>query len=564
MAQATLTAVVRAGRSGRGRTGTALCSLATALLLLDLVLSAPLAWSQEGHSEADQEADRQLLASARYTGIPMSALRHELSVQERHQADLFAIPGVVGVGVTLLDDGRPAILVLVDARAKPVAVPASLDGVPVRVEVSEGAHLLHGGYPNCSGSPCHNQGLSLPVQMGNATSSANTCDSGTLGFKACHLRSLTIGYVSANHVAAGTPNAMHTHCFNGPVGMQEMHPGNFENPLCTPSNVTFTNFIGTLLDYVPITPLGVNFADAAFVASSDALTQWSIRDIGLPATVTAQPKLGSCVKKSGRTTGLTWGIVQAFNVIWVNTFDQCYSIDPVFGGTNLIRGASAGECAATGFSRFATGGDSGSAVLDTSNRLVGLVFGSDSPGIYAANIDVVMNLLGLSVDPAQCSSVATVYPLADAFVAQEQPTTNFGGSSVLRIRNTGAGFGRYSFLKFDVPEHGGWISSARLWVRIESTVQQAAIYGVEGMVWSESTVNWSNWDSSNPIYSFLGNYSNLPSAGGWYSFDVAGAVTGPGEITIGIASQADVGQQDFYSRQTSSSPYLRITYLPLQ
>lgn len=531
--------------------------LAVALLLLGLPV--------EGHqdrSDSQQPEDLQLLASAPQSGIPLSVLGEEMAVQERHEEGLFAIPGVVGVGLTLKDD-RPAILVLVDVALDfaVAAVPESLDGVPVHVELAEGGRLLHGGYPDCSGVPCHNQGLSLPVQMGNATSSANTCDSGTLGFKACHLDALSIGYVSANHVAAGDPNALHTHCFNGPIGMQQMHPGNFENPQCTPSNVTFTNFIGTLIDFVPVSGTGVNPADAAFVASGDAYTQWSIRDIGTPSTTPGTAQLGACVKKSGRTTGLTWGVVTGLNVTWTNTFDQCYSTDPRFGGSVLIRGANANECAAAGFSRFATGGDSGSAVLDTSNRIVGLVFGSDLPGIYAANVGAVMSQLGLSLDAQQCSSSITLSPVADAFIAQEQPSTNFGSNSVLRIRNTTTGFGRYSFLKFQVPQHGGGVFSATLRMRVESTVQQAAFYSVQGMVWSENTVNWSNWDSSGPTYQHLADYSN-PS--GWSDFDVTDAVTGPGEVTIGITSQANVGQQDFYSRNSHSPPTLIITYVPVQ
>lgn len=532
--------------------------LAVAMLLLGI----PPVEGHQDHHDSHPPEDLQLLASAPQSGIPLAALGKELAVQELHEEALFAIPGVVGVGLTLKDD-RPAILVLVDLALDSAlaAVPESLDGVPVHVELAEGGRLLHGGYPNCSGAPCHNQGFSLPVQMGNATSSADTCDSGTLGFKACHLDALSIGYVSANHVAAGAPNAMHTHCFNGALGMQQMHPGNFEDPMCTPSNVTFTNFIGTLIDYVPVSGTGVNPADAAFVASDNSYTQWSIRDIGTPSTTPGTAQLGACVKKSGRTTGLTWGVVTGLNVTWTNTFDQCFSTDPKFGGSVLIRGANANECATAGFSRFATGGDSGSAVLDTSNRIVGLVFGSDSPGIYASNIGAVMSQLGLSLDAQQCSSSVVLSPVADSFIAEEQPSTNFGSNSVLRIRNTTTGFGRYSFLKFNVPQHGGAIASATLRMRVESTVQQAAFYGVQGMVWSENTVNWSNWDSSGPTIQFLGNYSN-PS--GWSNFDVTAAVSGPGEVTIGITSQANVGQQDFYSRNSSFPPTLTLTYAPVQ
>lgn len=538
------------------------CALLRIVLagLTAAVIAPTASAGREVDTATASSIESQELPSAGPRGVPITALQHEIGVKKRSEKALFKIPGVVGVGVGLQDE-VPAILVLVHADADPSRIPATLEGVPVRVELAEGGSLLNGGYPNCGGVPCHNEELSLPVQMGNATSSANTCDSGTLGFKACHLDSLSIGYVSANHVAAGTPNARYTYCFNGPIGMQEMHPGNFEDPQCSTSNLTFTNFIGTLLDFVPVNGTGVNPADAAFVESSDAFTQWSIRDIGTPSTIPGTAQLNACVKKSGRTTGLTWGVVTGVNVTWVNRFDRCFSSDPMFGNSILIRGANTGECAASGFSRFAAGGDSGSAVLDTANRIVGLVFAQDTQGIYAVSSAAVIGNLGLSLDAAQCSSTATLLPTADAFIAQEQPTKNFGSSNVLRIRSTSTGFGRYSFLKFQVPAHGGRITSAILRLRVESTVQQAALYRVNNMVWSENTVNWSNWSSSGPTWTFLGNYSNL-SPGVWYNLDVTNGVSGAGEITFGIASQNDVGQQDFYSRNSTSDPQLIISYGP--
>ena len=57
-------------------------------------------------------------------------------VKARHENRLFEIPGVVGTGVSLDDDGNPVIEVYVEraARATPARpIPNELDGVPVRV-----------------------------------------------------------------------------------------------------------------------------------------------------------------------------------------------------------------------------------------------------------------------------------------------------------------------------------------------------------------------------------------------------------------------------------------------
>jgi hypothetical protein len=71
----------------------------------------------------------------------ISSLEVELTaaVKERHELDLFALPGVMGVGVGRLDDEKaltePAIIVYVDAdrAAMPRNIPTEIDGVKVRV-----------------------------------------------------------------------------------------------------------------------------------------------------------------------------------------------------------------------------------------------------------------------------------------------------------------------------------------------------------------------------------------------------------------------------------------------
>lgn len=57
---------------------------------------------------------------------------------DRHAAELMAIPGVAGVFIGELDDKTPCILVLVIEESETLnrAIPDSLEGHPVKVEVS--------------------------------------------------------------------------------------------------------------------------------------------------------------------------------------------------------------------------------------------------------------------------------------------------------------------------------------------------------------------------------------------------------------------------------------------
>jgi hypothetical protein len=97
---------------------------------------------------------------------------------------------------------------------------------------------------------------------------------------------------------------------------------------------------------------------------------------------TQQGELGMAIKKSGRTTGLTNGIIEQIDV----TAQVSYGTNKTAIFTNqLLAGA------------MSQGGDSGSAVLDNNNNLVGLLFaGSDSTTIIN-RIENVFSLLDVTL-----------------------------------------------------------------------------------------------------------------------------------------------------------------------
>ncbi|HEY6192511.1 MAG TPA: hypothetical protein VI215_09345 [Bacteroidota bacterium] len=57
-------------------------------------------------------------------------------VKEAHSAELMALPGVVGVYVGALDDGKPCIGVMVVRKTRELEekIPPVLEGYPVRIE----------------------------------------------------------------------------------------------------------------------------------------------------------------------------------------------------------------------------------------------------------------------------------------------------------------------------------------------------------------------------------------------------------------------------------------------
>jgi hypothetical protein len=124
-----------------------------------------------------------------------------------------------------------------------------------------------------------------------------------------------------------------------------------------------------------------NLVDAAIAQpseSSDVSDQ--ILEIGAIAGV-AEASLGMAVKKSGRTTGFTTGEISQVSV----TVDVDYGAGRTARFTDqLITGP------------MSQGGDSGSAVLDEQNRLVGLLFAGSDNSTILNRISHVFAALGVS------------------------------------------------------------------------------------------------------------------------------------------------------------------------
>jgi hypothetical protein len=96
---------------------------------------------------------------------------------------------------------------------------------------------------------------------------------------------------------------------------------------------------------------------------------------------TASGALGMAIKKSGRTTSLTTGEIQQVNV--TSTVQYGENQTAVFTD-QLLAGA------------MSQGGDSGSAVLDSNNRLIGLLFAGSENSTIINRIENVFSALGVS------------------------------------------------------------------------------------------------------------------------------------------------------------------------
>jgi hypothetical protein len=121
----------------------------------------------------------------------------------------------------------------------------------------------------------------------------------------------------------------------------------------------------------------------------------AVLDVGTVAAETAVAVVGQLVKKSGRTTGLTFGKITAVDA----TIDVGYSQECGGGGNNVacFKNQILIEAPA-----FCAGGDSGSLIVEdvnTNPRAVGLLFAGNSNGsLTIANpINAVLNSLGVAM-----------------------------------------------------------------------------------------------------------------------------------------------------------------------
>jgi hypothetical protein len=106
-----------------------------------------------------------------------------------------------------------------------------------------------------------------------------------------------------------------------------------------------------------------------------------ILDVG-SISGTVEAALGMALKKSGRTTALTTGVIQQLDV----TSDVQYGPGQTARFTDQLMAGPMSQ-----------GGDSGSAVLDNDNHLVGLLFAGSDNSTIINRIDNVFAALGISL-----------------------------------------------------------------------------------------------------------------------------------------------------------------------
>ena len=312
-----------------------------------------------------------------------------MQVQSDNESALFALPGVVGVGIGFTDAGTPTIKVFVDP-ASPVGpagipdIPTELGLFPVTVQPAGPFRVLPPEPAAISGSdegPVPTGRFERPVPMGVSTGHTLST-AGTIGAV------VTDGerrYALSNwHVFV--PGG------EGRVGDNLLQPGPVDGG-ADPGDA-----IATLAAFEPVvlSLFASNRIDAAVARTDEVLPETPVGGYGSPRSTTMAAKPGLQVQKYGRTTRLTVGEVEAVNA----------SINVTYGSAGSQVGRFVGQIMVC--CNFSAGGDSGSLIVardrdrdgnagPNDRKPVALLFAGDGRLTIANPIDLVLDRFDMTI-----------------------------------------------------------------------------------------------------------------------------------------------------------------------
>ncbi len=306
-----------------------------------------------------------------------------MAVQERHNPDLLAIPGVAGTAVGFGPSGQPVVKVYL-AREDVAGLPASLDGHRLVTEFTGPFDWLGnapaGAEADAADDTDPRRSFARPVPIGVSTGQVDVT-AGTIGARVTS--GSEVFALSNNHVYANRNQANR--------GDHILQPGSVDG------GVNPADAIGTLHDFerirfcnpFPVCP--ANQIDAAIAATTtDNLgNSTPSNGYGTPRSEVLAAKLGMEVQKYGRTTGHTHGKISGLNA----TLNVGFRDNTArFSGQIVITGNG-----------FSAPGDSGSLIVaggdgPDSLRPVGLLFAGSETSTIANPIGLVLDRFDVRID----------------------------------------------------------------------------------------------------------------------------------------------------------------------
>ncbi len=309
-----------------------------------------------------------------------------MTIQNRHTSRLMADKDVIGTATSLTDDGKPAVMLLVTTQRAFDAAPKSLDGVPVKVVLTDRIVAMR------SSGVSHKAKQTPPIQLGTSGGwrkdlANGYCCGGTLGSLinvGGQQRILSNYHVFEADIVSGGNGTVAT------TGDYIIQPGLID----VNCSATGAQNVATLVKTSSLPGSNVDCSSATII-SGMVRTDGAILEVGTLTSATIAASVGQAVKKSGRTTGLSRSSVSGLNATVSITYEnECA------GGTAFTKTFTGQILVSNSGSKFLAGGDSGSLMVQdvTSNpRAVGLLFAGSSSIAVAQPINQVLTFLGATM-----------------------------------------------------------------------------------------------------------------------------------------------------------------------
>ncbi len=297
---------------------------------------------------------------------------------------LLSLDHVVGIayGLQRTDGrhtGKRAILVLVEKKVPEVElregqiVPKIIEGLLSDViAVGDGAIRKAGNQTLCDGMAADSRLSRWRPAPGGISIAHYGGTAGTLGAVVYDKETGVPLILSNNHVLANSTNGKDERAQTGDSVLQ---------PAPMDGGVWEQDAIARLFRCVPLNDEGYNVVDAAVAMPvQPGLVTPTILEIG-PVRGIVRPQLGMRVRKSGRTSAVTYGIIEGVFAILSIRYDAERVL--LFKEQLVI-------------SNLDEPGDSGSLILNDYNWAVGLLFGGSDEFTFANPIGPVLSALSVN------------------------------------------------------------------------------------------------------------------------------------------------------------------------
>lgn len=286
-------------------------------------------------------------------------------VLKKYRQQLTATPGVISVGLTIVN-GVYTIHIRVHGDPL-VKFPDNLEGVPVKVSRSHPQRLFAGFREKYRPVP---MGVSIGTKsytFVNPWSKQTITGSptGSSGFYIINKDGTFMVTVSHLWWLAVHSAWQKEHGVKSPDELRKLPQPDLAGEVCLQPGMldggTSRDAIGRLVKYT-LTPVGISDSDGSLIElNAQSLAAKALPD-GTEVTATAEPEIGEQVIRIGRTTGLSYGMVEEIDAnVRFNVPEAGY--DAILEDTFVVF-------------MYSAPGDSGGPVLNAKNQLLGLCSGS--------------------------------------------------------------------------------------------------------------------------------------------------------------------------------------------